>query len=259
MNPVAFTLFSIQIRWYGILISTGMIIGILLAKKSCDVKKISYDTLIDIILIALPLAIIGARLYYVLFNLDYYSQNMGEILNIRQGGLAIHGGLIFAIGSAYLYCRKKQISFLKYADAAAPSIIIAQALGRWGNFFNQEAHGGPVTKEFISHFPAFIQNGMYIEGTYYHPTFLYESIWNVLVFICLTYVLRKSKKDGTTIFTYVGLYSIGRFFIEGLRTDSLMIGPLRIAQIVSLLGVAIWIVFLYFVYIKEKTILPHKQ
>lgn len=259
MNPVAFTLFGIDIRWYGILISTGMVIGMLLAKNSCDVKKISYDTLMDLILVALPLAIVGARLYYVLFNLDYYSQHVSEIINIRQGGLAIHGGLIFAIASAYIYSRKKKINFLKYADAAAPSIIIAQALGRWGNFFNQEAHGGPVTKEFISHFPAFIQNGMYIDGIYYHPTFLYESIWDVLVFIVLLYILRKSKEDGTTIFAYVGLYSIGRFFIEGLRTDSLMIGPLRIAQIISLLGVAICLIFLYFVYFRKKTILPRKE
>lgn len=259
MNPVAFSIFGIDIRWYGIMISMGMVLGILLAKKSCDVKNISYDTFMDLILIALPLAIIGARLYYVLFNLDYYSQNVSEILNTRQGGLAIHGGLIFAIGSAYIYSRKKKINFLKYADAAAPSIIIAQALGRWGNFFNGEAHGGPVTVEFISHFPKFIQKGMYIEGTYYHPTFLYESTWNILVFASLLYILRKSKKDGTTLFTYIGLYSIGRFFIEGLRTDSLMIGPLRIAQIISLLGVVIWLSFLGFVYFSEKTILPHRE
>ncbi len=252
MNPVAFNLFGLSIRWYGILISFGMILGILLASHNCKIKEISYDHMMDLILIALPAAIVGARLYYVLFNLDYYLANPSEILNIRQGGLAIHGGVLFALTAAFIYARKKKLDFLKYADAAAPSIILAQSIGRWGNFFNQEAHGGEVTKEFISRFPQFIQKGMYIEGTYYHPTFLYESIWNLAVFVILMLILRKTKKDGATLFAYVGLYSIGRFLIEGLRTDSLMLGPIRIAQLVSLTGVVIWLVYLCLAYFKKK-------
>ncbi|MFL0267617.1 prolipoprotein diacylglyceryl transferase [Candidatus Clostridium radicumherbarum] len=253
MNPVAFNLFGLPIRWYGILIALGMIIGILLTSYTCKVKKISYDNMMDIVLLALPSAIVGARLYYVLFNLGYYGKNPSEIIDIRQGGLAIHGGVIFAVLAAYIYTRKKKIPFLKYADAAAPSIIIAQALGRWGNFFNQEAHGGEVSASFIKHFPLFIQKGMFIDGAYYHPTFLYESIWDVLVFIILIYFIRKVKTDGLLFFAYVGLYSIGRFFIEGLRTDSLMLGPLRVAQLVSLTGVILWIGFLcYASFYKKK-------
>lgn len=255
MNPIAFNIFGIPIRWYGILISLGMLIGIFLASYSCKIKNISYDNMIDIILIALPCAIVGARLYYVLFNLDYYTKYPSEIINIRQGGLAIHGGVIFALIAGFLYCRKKKIRFLQYADAAAPSIILAQAIGRWGNFFNQEAFGREVSYEYIKHFPGFIQKGMYIKGAYYHPTFLYESMWNLLVFIILLVVLNKTKKVGVTLFTYAGLYSIGRFFIEGLRTDSLMLGPIRAAQLVSLLGVIAWLIYLYFAYSRKKNVL----
>lgn len=252
MNPVAFSLFGFDIRWYGILISSGMIIGIIITSFTCKIKEISYDNMMDIVLIALPSAIIGARLYYVLFELGYYLKNPAEIINIRQGGLAIHGGVIFAVIAGYIYARRKKIIFLKYADAAAPAIIIAQALGRWGNFFNQEAHGGEVTFDFIKHFPTFIQKGMFIDGTYYQPTFLYESLWNILVFIILIYLIRRVKIDGSIFFTYVGLYSIGRFFIEGLRTDSLMLGPIRVAQLVSLSGVILWIGFLYYANYRKK-------
>lgn len=244
MNPIAFKIFGMDIRWYGIMISMGMLLGILLAKFSSKLRGVDYDELLNAVLISLPIGIVGARLYYVIFNFDYYMANKAEILNIRAGGLAIHGGLIFGIFSAYIYFKHKKISFLKYADAAVPSIILAQALGRWGNFFNQEAHGGPVTYEFISKFPQFIQNGMHIGGVYYHPTFLYESIWNIGIMVVLLMLLKKSLREGIVLFSYIGLYSVGRYFIEGLRTDSLMLGPFRQAQLISLTGVAIWIVFL---------------
>jgi phosphatidylglycerol:prolipoprotein diacylglycerol transferase len=255
MNPIAFYIFGIPIRWYGVLISIGMIIGILIASKSCKIKNINYDNMIDIVLIAFPFAVIGARLYYVIFNLDYYAKYPLEIINIRQGGLAIHGGIIFALFSAYLYTKKKNLNFLSYADAAAPSIILAQAIGRWGNFFNQEAYGREVSLEFIRHFPIFIQNGMYIEGHYYHPTFLYESLWNIFIFIILIILLRKTKKDGLIFFSYIGLYSLGRFFIEGLRTDSLMLGSIRVAQLISLLGILVWLVYIFFTCNKRKNML----
>lgn len=252
MNPVAFTLFGLSIRWYGILIASGMMLGILIAQYTCKFRNVDYDTFINTVLLALPLSIIGARLYYVLFEFDYYKNNMSQILNIRQGGLAIHGGLIVGVLTAFLYLRHKKISFFKLADIAVPSIILAQAIGRWGNFFNQEAHGGPISYDFIKYFPEFIQRGMYIKGTYYQPTFLYESIWNICVFVVLLAILKKSKKSGIVFFTYIGLYSMGRFFIEGLRTDSLMLGSIRIAQLVSLSGVILWIAALALYHFKNK-------
>lgn len=244
MNPVAFYIFGISVRWYGVLIGCGMLLAIILAGYFCKYRDLSYDSLLDIVLISLPIGIIGARLYYVVFQFDEYRDNLINIFNIRLGGLAIHGGIIFGVISAFIIARHKKINFLKFADVAAPSIIIAQAIGRWGNFFNSEAHGGPVSYDFIRHFPYFIQQGMHINGVYYQPTFLYESIWDFTVFIILIIILRKSKKTGIVFFTYLGMYSIGRFFIEGLRTDSLMLGPLRAAQLVSLCGIMLWIGFL---------------
>lgn len=249
MNPIAFSIFNIPIRWYGIFIALGMVIGITITNYTCKLKRISYDKFIDMIIIVLPMAIIGARLYYVLFEFDYYRNNLLEIINIREGGLAIHGGVIFGIITAAIYIKNKRLDFFKYADAAAPGLIIAQAIGRWGNFLNQEAHGGQVSREFISHFPEFIQRGMLIGGNYYHPTFLYESIWDVLVFLLLILIVKKSKKNGLAAFSYLGLYSIGRFFIEGLRTDSLMFGSFRVAQLISLSGILIWIIALIYYFV----------
>lgn len=265
MNPVAFSLFGLDIKWYGILIGTGMLLGIILAKYTTDIKNISYETFTDFLLIAIPAGIIGARLWYVIFEFENYRGNLQSIFNIREGGLAIHGGVIFGVLSALIYSRMKRVNIIKYLDAAAPSLILAQAIGRWGNFLNQEAHGGEVTKEFISRFPQFIQNGMLIGGKYYHPTFLYESLWNLTVCIILLLVINKSRRDGTTFFTYIGLYSIGRYFIEGLRTDSLMLadsrfaqiinsitGTTRTAQLISLAGVVIWIGYLVYAHLRNR-------
>lgn len=203
-------------------------------------------------MLSLPIGIIGARLYYVVFEFDNYKNNIIDAFNIRNGGLAIHGGLIFAIGTALIYTKKKNLNFIKFPDVAAPSIILAQALGRWGNFFNQEAHGDAVSYEFIKHFPMFIQKGMNINGMYYNPTFLYESLWNIIVFILLMEILRECKINGAVFFTYIGLYSIGRFIIEGMRTDSLMFGNIRMAQFVSLFGVVVWIVFIGINYYRSR-------
>ena len=207
MDPIAFNIFGLSIRWYGIFIAIGMMVGILLASFTSRLKDINYDELLNIVLISFPIAIIGARTYYVIFEFNQYKDNLIDVFNIRQGGLAIHGGIIFGMAAAFIYTRYKKENFLEFADVAAPSIIIAQAIGRWGNFFNSEAHGGPVTQEFISKFPNFIQNGMLIDGTYYHPTFLYESIWNVLIGLLLIYLLTKPFKRGTVFFSYIGLYS----------------------------------------------------
>lgn len=252
MNPIAFYAFGISIRWYGILIATGMLIGIIIAEYNCKARGVSYDTLINMVFWALPIGIIGARAYYVLFEFGNYKNNLIDIFNIRQGGLAIHGGVIAGLLTVLVYSKRKKLNFFDFVDAAIPSVIIAQALGRWGNFFNQEAHGGPVSYEFIKHFPAFIQKGMFIDGVYYHPTFLYESCWDLMVFIVLMILVRKSHKKGMVLFTYIGLYSLGRFFIEGLRTDSLMIGPIRMAQLVSLCGILMWLGYLVFCLMNKK-------
>ncbi|KAJ51198.1 phosphatidylglycerol:prolipoprotein diacylglycerol transferase [Clostridium tetanomorphum] len=252
MNPIAFSIFGIDIRWYGIFIATGVLLSLWLAKYTSKLKNVDFDMLFNTFFIAFPIAVIGARLYYVIFNFQYYKDNLLSALNIREGGLAIHGGIIFGLVTAYIYIKNKKENFLKFADIAAPSLILAQGIGRWGNFFNSEAHGGPVSYEFIKHFPKFIQKGMFIDGVYYHPTFLYESLWNIFVCIVLIIILKKTLIEGITVFTYIGLYSLGRFFIEGLRTDSLMFGNMRVAQMVSILGILCWVFFLIYIRTKER-------
>lgn len=258
MDPIAFRLFGTPIMWYGVLITLGVLVAFVIvyinAKRSNG--AVSFDDVTDAFLYAFPLALIGARVYYVLYELDQYETFM-EMLNFRSGGLAIHGGLIGAAIGVLIYklVKKKSLpAILDMADAAAPSIILAQAIGRWGNFMNQEAHGGPVTEAFISRFPEFIQKGMLINGTYYHPTFLYESIWNVLVFVLLMiwFGKKKEKEHGIILYAYMIFYSIGRFFIEGLRTDSLMFLGMRQAQLISVAAILFGIVMIYLTRRKAK-------
>ncbi|MGL5085904.1 MAG: prolipoprotein diacylglyceryl transferase [Clostridium sp.] len=238
MDSVAFEIFGQPIAWYGIIISFGVIAAIGLTYIIAKKEGLDFEIIIDGFLWAFPIAIICARLYYVAFEWETYNTFM-DIINIRGGGLAIHGGLIGGIVTAFVVTKIKKVNFLQYIDIVMPGIILAQGIGRWGNFMNQEAHGGVVSAEFISKFPQFIQNGMHINGQYYHPTFLYESIWNVIVCGLLIYILTKKKENqnGIVLGSYMALYSVGRFFIEGLRTDSLMFFGLRIAQIVSLIGI----------------------
>ncbi|MDU1314716.1 MAG: prolipoprotein diacylglyceryl transferase [Clostridium septicum] len=242
MNPIAFEVFGIEIRWYGIIISMGVIAAMILTYFMAKKKKLDFEVIIDAFLWVFPFSIIGARLYYVAFEYQNYHSFM-DVINIRQGGMAIHGGVIAGLIVGIIFAKVRKINFFEYVDIVMPGVILAQAIGRWGNFMNQEAHGGPVTKEFISKFPEFIQNGMHISGVYYHPTFLYESVWNLLVCGILIYILLKSEKSeaGVILGSYMMLYSLGRFFIEGLRTDSLMFLGLRIAQIVSIIGILLGI------------------
>ena len=241
MDPIAFQIGSFEIRWYGILIAFGVIVAIMLASYNCKKKDVDFDIILDGFFVAFPTAIIGARMYYVAFEFENYKDNLIDMFNIRKGGLAIHGGLIGAFLAIYIFTKIRKIDILKYIDIAAPSIILAQAIGRWGNFMNGEAHGGEVSYEFISKFPKFIQDGMNIGGTYYQPTFLYESIWNLIVCIILLVILynKNNKHDGIVIASYMILYSLGRVFIEGLRTDSLMLGNIRIAQLISAVGIIV--------------------
>lgn len=243
INPVAIDLGGLQIKWYGIIIATAILIGYWFAQKSAQKVGFKEDDLINILIVCVIVAIITARLYFVLFHLDYYLQNPAEIIMIWRGGIAIHGGLIGAFAMGMYYCYRKNWHPLQLGDIVAPSIILAQGIGRWGNFMNHEAHGGPVSRAFLEqlHLPQFIIENMKIGGIYYHPTFLYESIWNVIGFIVLI-LLRRRLRVGETFFTYLIWYSIGRFYIEGLRTDSLMLTEtIRIAQLVSIIAIVIGI------------------
>jgi prolipoprotein diacylglyceryl transferase len=229
VNPVAFEIFGIGIRWYGILIAAAMLIGSVYTIR--EGKKLGYseDHLLDLILVVLVSAIVGARLWYVAFNLSYYLSDPAEIINLRGGGLAIHGGVVFGIIAGYFVTRWRRLDFFKMADVVAPVLALGQAIGRWGNFANQEAHGGPTDLPW----------GIMIDGVKVHPTFLYESLWNLALFVFLMSFKKRKPFDGALMFLYLIIYSVGRFWIEGLRTDSLMVGPFRTAQLTSLIMIAV--------------------
>ncbi len=236
MNPVAFEIFNIEIRWYGILIASGVLIGTFIAMREARRKGIDEELLLDLLLFAVPAALLGARIYYVIFSWDLYRDNPIEALNFRGGGLAIHGAIIAAVIVAVVFSRKRKQNFWVFGDITAPSLILGQAIGRWGNYINGEAHGGPTDLPW----------GIMVNGVKVHPTFLYESIWNFLVFLFLLWYSRnKSKVDGEVFLLYLILYSVARLFIEGLRTDSLMWGPIRVAQLISIIGIIIPAAILY--------------
>lgn len=242
MNPVAFEIFGLTIRWYGILLSIGIMVGILLAYY--EAKRLGRDPeyIIDLALWCIPAAVIGARIYYVLLEWDYYNGDIMRMINIREGGLAIHGALIAAILTGYIYTRVKKINFLETADIVAPSIIIGQAIGRWGNYVNGEAHGG------LTNLPW----GIIVDGMRVHPTFLYESIWNLGVFFILIFYKGKKKVNGEVFLLYGILYSIGRFWIEGLRTDSLWFMGMRAAQLISIAIIIVFSAVLFYIRRRKK-------
>ncbi|EAC3520954.1 prolipoprotein diacylglyceryl transferase [Listeria monocytogenes] len=237
LDPVAIQIGSISVKWYGVIIASAVVIALLLALSEANKRKMDKEIIVDLLIWAIPISIISARIYYVIFEWDFYKNNLGEIVKIWHGGIAIYGALIGAVLTAIIFSRIKKISFWQLADVVAPSLIIAQAIGRWGNFMNQEAHGAETTRSFLEslHLPDFIINQMYIDGAYYQPTFLYESLWNVLGFIVLLIIRRTKIRRGELFLGYVIWYSFGRFFIEGMRTDSLMWGDFRVSQVLSLL------------------------
>ncbi|OGO79004.1 MAG: prolipoprotein diacylglyceryl transferase [Clostridiales bacterium GWB2_37_7] len=237
MNPIAFEVFGLSIRWYGILLSTGIMVGILLAYNEAKRLGRNPEYIIDLSLWCVPAAVIGARLYYVLLEWDYYNGDVMRMINIREGGLAIHGALIAAVLSGYVFTKIKKLSFWETADIVAPSIIIGQAIGRWGNFINGEAHGG------VTNLPW----GIMIDGIKVHPTFLYESLWNLGVFFILLAFRKKKKNNGEVFLLYGILYSMGRYWIEGLRTDSLMFMGMRAAQLLSLAIIVVFAMVFYFI------------
>lgn len=244
MNRVAFNIFGFNVYYYSLCILLGVIVAYILITREGKKQGLPKEFISDLIFYTLIIGILGARVYYCVFNLDYYLANPSEILKIYNGGLAIHGGVIAGLIFVYFYTKKKNVSFIKILDIVAPAVIIAQSFGRWGNFFNQEAHGGITTYQNLKnmHIPEFIINGMHIEGKYYYPTFFFESIWCLIGFIILM-IARKNKnlRKGFQIGFYFIWYGIGRFFIEAFRTDSLMFFGLKIAQIVSLIGIIIGI------------------
>lgn len=247
MNRVAFNIFGFNVYYYSLCILLGVIVAYILITREGKKQGLPKEFISDLIFYTLIIGILGARVYYCVFNLDYYLANPSEILKIYNGGLAIHGGVIAGLVFVYFYTKKKNISFIKILDIVAPAVIIAQSFGRWGNFFNQEAHGGITTYQNLKnmHIPEFIINGMHIEGKYYYPTFFFESIWCLIGFIILMFVRRnKNLRKGFQIGFYFIWYGIGRFFIEALRTDSLMFFNLKIAQIVSLIGIIIGIIII---------------
>jgi len=249
MNPIIINLFGIEIKWYSILILTGIILGMLLVTKESKKFNISKELIFDLCFYAIIFGILGARLYYVLFNISYYKYNLSEIFAIWNGGLAIHGGIIAGALTIILYCKKKDLNFVKIFDIIVPALILAQAIGRWGNFFNSEAHGFATTYTFLKnlYIPEFVIKGMNIGGVYYLPTFYIESLWCILGFIVLLIIRRfKYIKIGIITSIYVIWYSIGRFFIEAWRTDSLMLGGFKIAQIISIalfMGAIIYLIY----------------
>ena len=258
VSRVAFSVFGIDIYWYGLIIGVGFALAVFLVLKNSKRHGLKEDDVINILLIAVPVAIIFARLFYVAF----YTKNwtFAEIINIRDGGLAIYGGIIGGLASAAVYAKVKKLSFLAMGDLAGPYFALAQAIGRWGNFVNQEAFGYntnlpwgmtsiPISNELNILASQGVDVNPYLPV---HPTFLYESIWNFLVFTLLVILSRKKKFNGQIFCLYMALYCFGRMFIEGLRTDSLMLGGIRISQLIGLLFFLIFGSVMLFIYLKDR-------
>lgn len=258
VSRVAFSLFGIDIYWYGLIIGIGFALAVYLALKNAKHHGVKEDDVINILLIAVPIAIIGARLFYVAF----YSRDwtFSEVINIRDGGLAIYGGIIGGVAAAAVYAKVKKISFLAIGDLAGPYFALAQAIGRWGNFVNQEAFGynttlpwGMTSTPIANELTLMAAKGIDVNpGLPVHPTFLYESIWNFLIFILLVVLSKRKKFTGQIFCMYMALYGFGRMFVEGLRTDSLMLGSIRVSQ---LLGFIFFVVFgglMLYIYLKQR-------
>ncbi len=240
-DPVAFTLFGLDIRWYGILIGLGFILAIILCYKRAPKHGIESEHILDFAVWMIPFSIIGARVYYLIFEWEYYSGDFKKMIDIRSGGLAIHGGLIAGIIVAIFICKHYKINFIELADVVLPTVALAQSIGRWGNFFNSEAHGGPTNLPWA----------ILINGEYVHPTFLYESLWCFALFIFLIWLDKRRSFPGQLSCLYGMLYSIERGLVEQLRTDSLMIGPFKQAQVLSLC-VFVFCLAMYIILMKKE-------
>lgn len=248
INQIAFEIFGMPVYWYAILIVLGMAIGIFLCKMYDGRFGIKFEDILDLAIFVLPISIICARLYYVAFSWDSYSNNLQDIFKIKDGGLAIYGGLIGGVLTIFIYCKIKKKSVLDITDYVVPTVALAQCIGRWGNYINIEAYG------YETNFPLrmeIIEDGI---TKYVHPTFLYESICTLIIFIILSILSKKRKFRGEITYTYIICYSLIRFFIEGLRTDSLMLFNVRISQILSLVLFIVFTGILIYKINKNKTV-----
>lgn len=247
MNPVLVRIGNYDIRWYSVLMLVAAVIGIALTQRESGKFKVKSEFIFNMIFWAIIFGIIGARLYYVIFNWDYFANNLSEIYKSWEGGLAIHGGLIAGLLTIVVYCKKYKVRITRYLDFMVVPLVLSQAIGRWGNFFNGEAHGIATTAGHLRKFlvPEFVIEGMKIEGVYYTPTFFYESLACLILFIIFL-IIRRSKyiKVGTLTGIYLIGYGLIRFFIEMSRTDALLFGGFKIAQIVSVVMIIIGIIML---------------
>jgi len=257
-GPTLIELGPLTIRWYGLLIASAVLIGVSLSQYLAKRRNVDPNLLGDLVIWLVIGAIPAARLYYVLFEWKQYSQHPEQIIAIWNGGIAIHGAIIGGTLAAIIFSRIQKISFWQLADLVAPSLILGQAIGRWGNFFNSEAFGDPTDLPWKLYIPQQRRPLNFINFEYFHPTFLYESLWNLMVLgLLMTLFFRSLKgkprlKVGTIALVYMVAYSLGRVWIEGLRTDSLMIGPLRIAQIVSLSAISLGLLGLAWLYLLRR-------
>ena len=269
-GPILVKLGPLTIRWYGLLIASAVLIGVTLSQYLAKRRNVNPDLLSDLSIWLVIGAIPAARIYYVLFQWQEYSQRPGDIIAIWKGGIAIHGAIIGGLIVAILFAKVKKVSFWQLADLVAPSLILGQAIGRWGNFFNSEAFGKPTNLPWKLYIPREItlidgskiypRPAQFIDENFFHPTFLYESLWNVMIFSLLMILFFRALKGklplktGTIFLVYLVGYSLGRFWIEGLRLDSLMLGPLRIAQVISLVEIAIGLTGLWWLYIRKRSL-----
>lgn len=240
VSRVLFSVFGIDIYAYGAIIALGFILAFWYGTKEADRVGLGQDDLLNMFLIAVPLAIVGARLYYVIFSWSDYKNNLSEIFNIRNGGLAVYGGVIAAVLVVFVYCRKKKISMGLVLDILCIGLLIGQSIGRWGNFFNGEAFGSQTSLPWAM---TIISDGQTIAQNV-HPTFFYESLWNALGVVVLTLYKKKKSFNGELFCGYMIWYGFGRMLIEGLRTDSLYIGAFRVSQLLSLALVVAGIVII---------------
>ncbi len=259
-GPIMLRLGPIAIRWYGFLIASAVLIGVTLSQYLAKRRQVDPDLIGDLAIWLVIGAIPCARLYYVAFEWENYANDPASMIAIWRGGIAIHGAILGGIIAALIFAKVQKVSFWQLADLVAPSVILGQAIGRWGNFFNSEAFGGPTDLPWKLYIPPENRPPEYANFEYFHPTFLYESLWNILVFlllITLFFIGLKGKpplKLGTIFLVYFVAYSSGRVWIEGLRTDSLMFGPLRVAQLVSLSGIILGLAGLAWLYVLNRSL-----
>jgi len=254
-----FKLGSFRLKWYGVLIATAVLIGVNLSMRLAKSRNVDPEAIADLAIWLVLGAIPAARLYYVAFEWQNYSQHPEQIIKIWEGGIAIHGAIIGGSIAAIIFAKLKQISFWQLADIVAPSVALGQTIGRWGNFFNSEAFGRPTDLPWKLYIPKDRRPFEYLNFDYFHPTFLYESLWNLLVFTVLMWLFiddtrHHRLRTGSIFLVYTIAYSVGRFGVEGLRTDSLMFGSLRMAQVISLVGIALGSLGLLWLYIRRRSL-----